>query len=239
MLASSRQALADGFSVGFRAARENLLPALVIQAAMLLLVIGYYLHWPTTLLLEVLASAKAAGGLWFAFFASGFCGGILSELCLVYLLQKGHWRTGNLESLGFKFLLIGLGGTGASLLYTWLARVLGNQADWHIVAAKVLIDQLGYTMLLNCPVNALSFHWKNSRYRGAAWRDLFDPKFIGTQLLPLQLVNWCFWFPTTGLVYSLPLSLQLPLFLLALTIWGLLMVSTMARRHPEIEAVKG
>ena len=239
MLASSRKALAHGFSVGLGAARENLLPGLLIQALMLLLVIGYYLHWPTTWLLDVLARAKAAGGLWFAFFASGFCGGVLSELCLVYLLQKGRWLEGNFESLVFKFFLIGLGGAEVSLFYAWLAHVLGNQAEWHVVVAKVLLDQFGFTMFVACPSNAIAIHWKNARYRAAAWLDFFTPKFLGEQFLPLLLVNWCFWIPTTGLIYSLPLALQLPLFLLALAIWGLLLISTMARRHPEIEAVQG
>ncbi len=101
-----------GISVGLRAGRENLLPGLSIQFLMLLLVIGYYRHWPSTALLDLLARLKAEGGHLFAFVASGLFAGVLAEGFRVVFLQRGRIERGNWEEMAFRFGLIGLGRVG-------------------------------------------------------------------------------------------------------------------------------
>ena len=232
-------ALRHGFAEGLRAARENLLPALVIQLLMAGLVAGYYLHWPTSALLGLLAEGRERGGPLFMFAASGASGGLLSELCLVYFAQSGRWRRANVRNGAFKFLVLGASGLAGGYFYDFLGWLLGGQVTLPVVLAKTALDQFVYSPFLPCPLMALLSHWRRQRYRAAAWGDLFSPDFVGGQVIPVTVTNGCFWFPTVLCLYSLPVPLQYPLAPLATAIWGLLLVSVTARRHPELEVLQG
>jgi len=232
MIGTLRAALRQGFRRGWAAARENLFPALFIQALMALLVVGYYRRWPTTVLLDFLAGRKRAWGIAFSFLASGIFGGILSEACKIAFLQRGRWRRGNGEDLAFKFVLVGLCGICSDTFYTGIARLLGTEVTPAVILAKAAVDQFVYSFLFAVPFVALATHWKNSGYRAASLADCRTVAFATGQVIPLLVTNWCFWWPVALLIYALPLPLQLPLFLLAVTIWGLLFVSVTARRAP-------
>jgi hypothetical protein len=232
-------ALRHGFAEGLRAARENFLPALAIQVLMALLVAGYYLHWPISALLDLLAAERARGGPLFMFAASGFSGGLLSEVCLVYFAQSGRWRRGNVRNATFKFCLLGVTGTAGGYFYDLMGWLLGDRADVPTILAKTALDQFVYSPFLACPVMALASHWRRDGYRARAWGDLFSPDFVGGQVVPVTVTNGGFWFPTVLCLYALPLPLQYPLALLATAIWGLLLISVTARRHPELEVLQG
>lgn len=232
-------ALRHGFAEGLRAGRENFLPALAIQALMAVLVAGYYLHWPTSAVLDLLAAGRERGGIAFMFAASGFCGGVLSELCLVYFVQSGRWRRANLRNAAFKFCLLGASGTAGGYFYDFQGWLLGPGTGPATIAAKTALDQFVYSPLLPCPLMALFSHWRRQRYRAAAWGDLFSPDFVGGQVIPVTVTNGCFWLPTVLFLYALPGPLQYPLALLATAIWGLLLASVTARRHPELEVLQG
>ncbi len=231
MIALLATSLRRGAGVGFRAGRENLFPALCIQLVMLLTVVGYYLHWPSTAILTTLAAMKAKGGHLFTFVASGLCAGVLAEAFRVLFLDRGRFGLKNVEAMAFRFVLIGLGGVGADYVYLFLGATLGTEVSPLLTLKKVAFDQFVYSAFLACPLMALAFHWQNSGYRSSALRVLFTPAFIGGEVAPLVVSNWCFWIPTTAMIYSLPVPLQLPLFLLAVTIWTLLLVSISTRKR--------
>jgi hypothetical protein len=232
MIGTLRAALRQGLSRGWAAARENLLPGLFIQALMALLVVGYYRQWPTTALLDFLAGRKRAWGIAFSFLASGIFGGILSEGCKIAFLQHGRWRRGNGEDLVFKFVLVGFCGICSDTFYLAMAHLLGTVVTPGVVLAKAALDQFVYSAFFSVPLVAIVTHWKNGGYRASAWADFRTAAFFTGQVIPLLITNWCFWGPLVFLLYALPLPLQLPLFLLALTVWGLLFVSVTARRAP-------
>jgi hypothetical protein len=50
----------------------------------------------------------------------------------------------------------------------------------------------------------------------------FKP-FWGTKILPVLITNWAFWIPMVSIIYCFPAELQLPLAILAVTIWVLLL----------------
>jgi len=222
-------AAGHGLRVGLRAGRENLLPGLLIQGAMLALVVGYYRDWPTTALLDALAALKAKWGHLFAFVATGLCAGVLGEACRVLFLQRGRMTGANAEEMVLRFFLFGICGLGADLNYAFLGALFGTRPTPGVIAAKVAFDQFVYSLFLPCPFMALTYRWKRSGYRAAAWGAIFTRAFAKEEWLPVAVSNFCFWIPCCALVYCLPLPLQLPLFLLATTIWGILLVSIAAR----------
>ncbi len=80
------------FSIGFRAARANLVPGLIIQSAMVAVVLAYYFAPAARPWFEGLAAAKAHWGYGFSFVSSIFAGAILPILLKVLLLERGRVR---------------------------------------------------------------------------------------------------------------------------------------------------
>ena len=65
---------------GIRAAKANLLPALLVQGAMAVVVACYFTYPPTTQWLDYLANLKMAWGYGFSAFASAIAGALFPEL---------------------------------------------------------------------------------------------------------------------------------------------------------------
>ena len=55
--------------------------------------------------------------------------------------------------------------------------------------------------------------------------ELMSPfrTFWGTQMLPVLISNWAFWIPMAYLVYFFPPELQVPMAILAVSIWVVLL----------------
>ncbi len=70
-------------TVGLRAARANLVPALVIQAAVVTVVLAYYFWEPARAWLARLAEFKRGGGYLFSLVSGVVAGGLLPELLRV------------------------------------------------------------------------------------------------------------------------------------------------------------
>ena len=200
---------------------------------MVLIVVGYYLHWPTTRVLDLLAAGKALGGHFFTFVATGLFGGVLSEACRITLLQGGRWEKRNGDDMRFKFLLMGSCGVLADLFYGALGHLLGDTPSVGLVIKKTFIDQFIYSPFLAVPIMAIVIHWRNSGYRRVP--GFFNAAFVEEEVVPLAVTNACFWLPVVAALYSLPLPLQVPLFLLASSIWGLILISVAARKNGQTQ----
>lgn len=205
------------------------MPSLIIQLLMLLLVLSYYLHWPTSVILVTLSgwrdqSAKLVpwGDLYFNFISTGLASGVLAEVCKVYLTQKGSWTRQNLQDGAFKFCVIGLGGLNAGLFYHLQGLLFGTQVSVHSVALKVIVDQFVFNPLLAAPFPCIINHCLIFGFSRKTLAECFSVPFYLEKVCPLLFTTWCFWLPTVSLIYSLPLLLQFPLFLCASTIWGLI-----------------
>ncbi len=57
----------------------------------------------------------------------------------------------------------------------------------------------------------------------------FKP-FWGTKMLPVLVSNWAFWIPMASIVYCFPSDLQIPLSILAVTIWVLILSVLTAKK---------
>ena len=95
-------------AVGLRAARANLVPALLIQAAVVTVVLAYYFWEPARTLLARLAEFKRDGGYLFSLVSGMVAGGLLPELLTVAVFQKWRVSRENLSSLAFGACFWGL-----------------------------------------------------------------------------------------------------------------------------------
>lgn len=210
-------------AIGWEAARANLVPALLIQAAMLALLIGYYSSPAVALLLNELAEYKLRHGLAFVVLAAVAAGAIVPEIFLVLFFQHSRPNRRNLRNLCFTVPVWAFDGSLVDLLYRSEAAWFDNVVTLPVVAAKIFVDQFGYNPFFAAPFGVLTYEWKNTGFsleslgRGFTWDHYRD------KVVPTLLATWAVWIPLMAIIYSLPLALQFPLFTLALTFWVLLL----------------
>lgn len=87
-------------TIGWEAVRANALPALTLQALMLAIVVGYYLHPPSAELLNQVARVKRDHGLAFVLIATVLAASILPELLVIGFFQRGRVSLQNVRNVG-------------------------------------------------------------------------------------------------------------------------------------------
>jgi len=204
------------FTLGWEAARANAIPALIIQAFMLALLLAYYTNHTASAALSQFAEFKRTHGLLFVIIASITAGALIPELFLIFFFQRGRPSRRNLRNLLFTIPVWGFDGTLVDLLYRSEAAWFGDVVTLPVVAAKICVDQFGYNPFFAAPFGVLTYEWKNN----------------GISLAPLRAV----WIPLMGIIYSLPLALQFPLFGLSLSFWVLLLTYMTNRFAGKIKA---
>ena len=215
--------LREAVGKGLRAARQNLIPMLALEAAMALLVIIYYFWSAGEAALDRYAAWQQGGGILIAALATGLAGGVISELSLVYFQDQGRWSPDHLENLGFKLVLFSISGAVVYEFYRWQAVWFGQGNAWSVLLPKVCVDQFGYTVLWSVPYMTLMTRWQALHYSGKLLRAELGGTFVTERMLPVLMTNWMFWIPGVSLIYSMPLNLQTPLFIFATAIWGILL----------------
>jgi hypothetical protein len=98
-------------TLGWEAARANAVPAFIIQAIMLALLIGYYTSNSISSAFIQLAAFKHRHGLLFVVAASITAGALIPELFLILFFQRGRPKLRNLRNLFFTIPVWGFDGT--------------------------------------------------------------------------------------------------------------------------------
>ena len=222
--------------IGWEAARANAMPALIIQAIMLALAIAFYASPTVASALRALAEFKREYGFLFVLCASVLAGALIPEFFLILFFQRGRPQRVNLRNLAFTIPVWGFDGSLVDLLYRAEAHWLGDVATAPIVAGKILIDQFGYNIFFAAPFGVLTYEWKNSGISLRPVRDLFTWPHYRDKIFPTLVATWAVWIPLMGIIYSLPLALQFPMFGLALSFWVLLLTYMTNRFAGKISA---
>jgi len=223
-------------ALGWEAAKANAVPGFVLQAAMLLVLIGYYLSAPFADFLNRLAQYKSEHGLAFVVGVAVLAGAIVPELFVIVFFQRGRFRRENLRNLAFTIPTWGIDGILVDLMYRLNAIWFGDVVTVPVVAAKILVDQLGYNPFFAAPAEVLVYEWKNE---GFSWKSVcraFTWEHYRDKIVPTLLATWAVWGPLMAIIYSLPFALQFPLFSIALTFWVLLLTYMTNRIAGKIEA---
>jgi hypothetical protein len=206
-------------SVGLRAARANLVPGLIIQAAVVSLVLAYYLWEPARAWMGRLAELKRGGGYLFSLASGVLAGGLLPELLTVAVFRHWRVRRENLSSLAFGSCFWGLMAVVVDSLYRGQALLFGSEVDFATVLKKTLVDQFLFTPFVSIPLTVVVFEWRRAGYNFASVSRSLNVGFYRRKVLPAVVSGLGFWLPVVILVYCLPPLLQFPLFTLALTLW--------------------
>ncbi|HEX8116519.1 MAG TPA: hypothetical protein VF521_04550, partial [Pyrinomonadaceae bacterium] len=171
-------------AVGLRAARANLVPALVIQAAVVSVVLAYYFWEPARAWLARLAEFKRGGGYLFSFVAGALAGGLLPELLTVAVFQRWRVRRENLGGLVFGVCFWGLMGMVVDALYRGQALLFGGGVDLATVLKKTFIDQFVFTPFVSIPLTVVVFEWRHAGYRLSGMPRVLSLDFYTEKVLP-------------------------------------------------------
>jgi len=206
--------------LGWRAAKANFLPGLLVPLVMGAVLAAYLLHSPTREFIERMAEVKARWGFGFSALVGIVAGALVPEVVRVAVFQRGRVARRNVENLLFTVPLWCVMGWCVDLLYRYQVVWFGDEATPTVVGAQVFVDQFLYNPLFAAPVLVWLYDWRNGGYRLP--KERFDVRYYGVHVFPTLLAGWSVWIPVTAILYTLPEPVQVPLFALALTLWVLI-----------------
>jgi hypothetical protein len=198
---------------------------------MLGLVLAYFHHPATGEALGRLAELKQRTGYVYTAVSAMIGGALIPEILRILFFQKGRIQPRNAANLAFTLPFWSIMSIAVDLFYQLQARLFGTGVDVGTVAIKVLVDQLGYTALFATPVTCILYDWKQQGYHPRTLLRVFQPEYYRNVAFPVLITNWAVWIPLLAVLYCLPLSLQVPLFGLALSLWVLLYTWISESRH--------
>ncbi|MGB6221870.1 hypothetical protein [Haloferula sp.] len=215
---------------GLRAAKANVIPGLMVQAVMVGLLVAYYFHPPTRELLERLAEVKSRWGYLYSAVASLVAGAVIPELLRILVFQKGRVVRENLGNFLFAAPFWAGMGMLVDAFYRLQAMWWGDEATASVVIPQVLLDQFVFSPFITAPLTTWLYEWKNLGYRMK--REFFTLTYCRDRILPTVVAIWGVWIPIVTVLYTLPETLQIPLFSLALSMWVMLYTWMSEERLP-------
>lgn len=221
--------------IGAAAARKTIKPALLVWGLMTGIALLYYLVPASQGAFAALVRLQDRMGVWFPSVGMGLSVGILVEVVRVGMGSDKRWRRANTLNAAFNFIIWSVMGVTQHYRYAWQVEVFGAGNSFTELATKVAFDQFIWTVFFANPYQAILYLWKNC---GFSWRSVARMArplrtFWGTQMLPMLISNWAFWIPMAFLVYFFPPELQIPMAILAVTIWVILLSFLTTASHRD------
>ncbi len=220
--------------IGVAAARANLIPGAVLQAAACALLVGYWCVPGVRSALEAAAAWQARRGVAFASLSYFFFCGVAPYLFCLAVPSLRPRQPGRAA-----WFVVGFWVPMAVILpqfYVFQSWLYGDGRDVWTLARKVLTDQCGYTAFFASPAAALAHLWKAHDYRWREVRPLLGAGWYRRLVLPNLIANWALWFPSMFVVYSMPPALQSHLAGLIGCFWSLMCLQIGAHTRPASAA---
>jgi hypothetical protein len=202
------------------ATARNVKPGLILQAFGVALVLTYYMIPQSRPAYDSVMHAKERFGFLYSALSTALFGALIP---LVILFIMGRLPRESVGKRIFALLLFWIWkGIEIDIFYKTQAFFFGAQPETFTVIKKVCFDQFVYNPLWAAPSMLLYYLWVDAGYSIKRVREVTGISFF-TRTLPTVLVStWVVWIPATAIVYSLPVSLQLPVFNLVLCFWVLI-----------------
>ncbi len=219
--------LLPGIRHGFQAAYQARWSGLIVIALIAAVVGSYYAIPATSRTYSAIMALKESNQLLFSFLSIGIAGGILPvALGLCTGMYKSVRKAGTHAAYGL--LVFGLLGLMNNYLYAFQSYLFGAGNGLGTVLTKIAFDQFVWTVLIANPYQLAVLMFRDGGFRGSAFNEATRSPvaYYLTKGFPALLNNWCFWIPLTGLIYSLPEALQIPVASLAVAFWVVLLSLT-------------
>jgi hypothetical protein len=210
---------------GIKAVKQSLLPACFVWGVMAIIAFCYYWVPPAIHVFDGLERLQVSMGRLFPFLGMGVSVGLLAELVRMLSSKDKRWTKANTLNAGFNLMVFGILGMLQAVFYGFQTQWFGDSQSFKTLASKVIIDQFAWTVFFANPYQTILFIWRENHFKiSRVWQSMRPIKtFWGMRVLPVLITNWAFWIPMVSIIYSFPSSLQLPLAILAVTIWVLIL----------------
>jgi hypothetical protein len=223
--------------MGWMAARVNLVPGLVLQAAAAALLVAYFQSDTVHAWLGEVAELKRRAGYGYTVVSGAvFCG------LLPWLFRMAAPSLRPRRAVGE--LLFGMLYWGGIFIvtdsfYQAQAWFWGDSPAPHIVAIKTACDMLLFTPVIAAPCNSISHLWKEKGFSFTETRNALRGNWYRNIVMPNLVPNWMLWTPGIAITYSLPSLLQWPMANLIGCFWALLCATIAAGGKKSTAAEQG
>lgn len=219
--------------MGWVAARANLVPGLVLQAAAVALLVAYNTNADVRGFFGHVEELKGRWGYGYTVVsAATFCG----VIPWVFRMALPSLRPARpVAELAFGILYWGSICVVTDTFYRFQARlwdgICGVEGAnfWYVIVAKTACDMLVFTPIVAAPCNAISHLWKDRNFSFSAVRAALRGRWYRNIVMPSLVPNWMVWTPGIAVTYSLPALLQLPMANLIGCFWALLCITIAAK----------
>lgn len=221
---ASKVGFTEHFKPGIKSVKAMWPPMLLIQAALIAAVIGYFNSPAVFSFLNAAADFKDRTGLAFVLVSGFVAGGILPEIAKIVV---GRIPKFNREwlSLTLYTSTVYMGITAlVFFMFKFQVVMFGDTSDITSVTKKVIFDQLIFSPFLSIPLGVGLFKWRQENYKLSAWRQVTVPTLYTKNVFPALIMCWAFWGPITSGMYWLPERIQFVASALCQAAWSLLFV---------------
>ena len=192
--------------------------------------------------LDSVGEVKKKWGYGFAALSLAISGGLVPSVALALLRprkdetdqqqqQQQEQRPSELFLIASNTVMFSLYGMWIDCFYQLQAMMFGEGTDLRTVVTKVAVDQLIFTPFLHVPMIQLSLLYiRCSLHCGVFAREIAARRMLSPHGLladwwfPALLPTWLVWCPTVCVVYSLPPSLQLVIFVIVMVFWAMIQI---------------
>eukprot|EP01088_Endostelium_zonatum_P020560 TRINITY_DN7634_c0_g1_i1.p1 TRINITY_DN7634_c0_g1~~TRINITY_DN7634_c0_g1_i1.p1 ORF type:complete len:246 (-),score=23.09 TRINITY_DN7634_c0_g1_i1:24-761(-) len=225
------------WTVTFTGLKKNVVPGVIITVTAFLIVVGYYTLHDFRAVLNHLAAFKMRQGYLYSVVATSIFGGVIPWSILTLQQQRKDSKVSDShfpcfpsklqwQELVFYALFFGYKGFQADLFFRLQSMVFGHSTRPLTIAGKVLADQFIANVFWFSPEATLMFRWKDNQFElQKTWNETFGD-FINwfiNSVVTTIISSWVVWIPSTSFIYSLPGSLQIPMFTLILLFYVLIL----------------
>lgn len=213
-------AMGHALRIGFRSARANLVPMVVLWLLATAAVFAYYFVPGATALFEPLARWQRSSG-WLAAFLNRFvfCGALPG----VFVLTLPELRPARFPIL--TVAATGLWGGVWGILTDGFFRLqgvwFGVEPTVGSIVMRTLVDQFVWNVFVVTPCVATFYYWIACGFSVRRLRLTWPEKWIVRVILPNLVTNWCVWIPVVAAVYAFPVPLQIQVSGFASAFWTL------------------
>lgn len=221
---SSPWTLSDALRPGLVAVRKFYRVFLFFQAIAILLYYGYYHSQTLATAIDSFASWKASGGLPLSALLTALAGTVLPEAVRTLVGPDRSWNRERVRRSIWNFFFFGFNGLLVDLFYLLQAFLFGVGPTYQVVLPKIALDFFGFIPWVALPMSVSYFLWLELGWNPLRILRAWNWSLYRDRVLPLFLPDITYWGPILIFLYGLPLSLQIPFFLLAFSGWSLAFV---------------
>ena len=217
---ASSWSLREAARPGLLAVRKFYRAFLFFQAIAIGLYFAYHRVPSVQTAVDTFAAWKASGGLFLSALLTAVAGTLLPESVRTIVGPDRSWSPERFRKLGWNFLFFAFNGLLVDLFYVLQAFLFGVGNSWSVVLPKMGLDFFGFIPLVAQPMSVSYFLWLELGWSPLRILRAWNWRLYRDRVVPLLIPDFVYWGPILIFLYGLPLTLQVPFFLLAFSGWS-------------------